>query len=289
MITVFFSFFFEYQKILTIFFNEAHIKLIKGDYENYMQYIKNTHILLRIVNLVKIIKGSFLMAHHNYFILREHFISQLGLYNDFNFGRYLIRAMKGTFIELAQVHWSVLGTVLILQLSIWMAFSITVPNHLGIPYTIIGAFSYLFFLVLHWKIEFVYNDLVKQPSIWGGPPPLQPEEHFSADPDIANYQVAHLHYHHEHQSDIVIILTLFRLIFCKYHLSTIKKFLQPSPHQSLFWFGSPFFFLYLLQLAMFWQACLIAIMIGALAQVIHMSYYYHIFVAFATISNLVYL
>ena len=197
--------------------------------------------------------------------------------------------MKGTFIELAQVHWSVLGIVLTLQLSIWMAFSITIPDHLGIPYTVLSIFSFFTFLILHWKIEFVYYDLIDKPSIWGGPPPLLPDEHFSPDPDIANYQVAHLHYHHEHQSDFAIIITFIRLIFCKYHMSTVKKFLKPSPHQSLFWFGSPFLFLYLLQVALFWQACIIALAIGSFFQVIHMSLYYHIFVILAAVINSIYL
>ena len=269
-------------------------------------------------------------SRHNYFVLRNKFMVTIPHLKvdlmDFRFDKYMKRAMRFSFIELSQVHWSVLAFVLIGILGIWMGWALTLPHHLGIPYTFIAAFCFLSCLLLHWKSVFIYECLIENRSfvtgkeVWHDAPPLPPVVYHhsnakkkkpvrkireapqrvchyfigvipSPDPkEVIEEQEANAHsiYHHQHQSDIVWMLRLWKFIRCHYSKSQVVKFYSSTEHQKLFWLGSNFFFLYLLQVTIFWQACLGAIILGSLCGVIEMSYLYQIFPIISSILNLMY-
>jgi len=349
---------------------------------------------------------------HNYYTYRSCFIHQLNLVETFHFDAYLKRAMKATFTEWAQIHWSVLALVLVAQLAIWMAFSTFIHHNNGIPYIILASLCFLCFLVLHLKIDMIYTTLRDMPQIWGEPEKSRYEEaeeakeagdldseidgdmgsyeiemasyqdssedpynvahkdsefhvrvhasssesesdsaqhrnkrkqqnyhrraskpafaHYSSSSDSPNSTASwvstwssssswesvveiadedgtginrrrhhhhhHHHHHHQthhtkhqHQSDLSCISgCLIPLICCRIHPSDIRNYFAPSQHEKIFWFGSPGFFLYLCHLSTFWQATVIALIIGSLFGFLEVYFVYKIFAILLSCINLCY-
>mmetsp|Transcript_12586 Transcript_12586/g.50339 ORF Transcript_12586/g.50339 Transcript_12586/m.50339 type:complete len:539 (+) Transcript_12586:2-1618(+) len=109
----------------------------------------------------------------------------------------------------------------------------------------------------------------------------------------------HTHHHHIHhttnkhhqQSDLVwLTKLLIPLLCCRLNprKELVKWHRSRTEHEKLFWFSSPQFFLYLCQITLFWQACLIALTVGAIFRFLTISWYYIPFAIAILVINLCY-
>jgi len=106
--------------------------------------------------LMRVIYTSFNRSYHTF---RQHFVLTHKLSDAFRFDAYLRRCVKLLFTELAQVHWSVLGGVLFMQITIWLGLTHWSNNDRGIPYTVLEAISFVSLLMLCSHIYNIYRHL----------------------------------------------------------------------------------------------------------------------------------
>ena len=106
--------------------------------------------------LMRVIYTSFNRSYHTF---RQHFVLTHKLSDAFRFDAYLRRCVKLLFTELAQVHWSVLGGVLFMQITIWLGLTHWSNNDRGIPYTVLEAISFVSLLMLCLHIHHIYRHL----------------------------------------------------------------------------------------------------------------------------------
>ena len=363
---------------------------------------ETTNAFLLYLNVYRVVRMYLNEVKNNYYIYRSCFIRQLNLSETFHFDAYLKRAMKGTFTEWAQIHWSVLAFVLVAQLAIWMAFATVLPKQNGIPYIVLTIICSMSFFVLHMKIEMVYTYLRDHPEIWILPdsnryeieresfdnaldredsemesfprglngrgdnleceinlasqsaPDFHLRVHESSSdsesdsaehrnerkqhdlhrkqtkPAFAHYSSSsdspfstsswvstwssisswesdgenkrHYHHHHHHhhhhqahhkkhhhQSDLLWISgCLIPFLCCKIGPRDVKTYFTPTLHQRNFWLGSPGFFLYLCHLSTFWQATVIALIIGSLFGFLTIPVYFKVIAIILSLINLLY-
>merc|ERR1712137_1291504 len=322
---------------------------------------RRKNLIWHYVNVFGLFRSYIRKSQHNYYTFRAYFIKQLHLQDSFHFDAYLKRAMKGTFTEWAQIHWSVLAFVLLFQLAIWMAFVTVLPYHKGIPYTVLAVLCFMSFFILWMKIDMVYMTLKEKPEIWDLPrsryAEMEEEEEARHDgpkpnslPDEGSYEIemdedpshksdfhlrvhdsssdddtdstkhrnhrrkvthtrrahkpAFAHYSSSSDSSVIseaswvstwessdlqwISGCLIPFLTCRLFPSDIKRYLTPTPHQNLFWFGSPGFFLYLCHLTTFWQAIVLALVIGSFCGFLEIHWGYWIAPSLLSLINLLF-
>jgi hypothetical protein len=124
-----------------------------------LRAIRQRFHVLRFAIPWYIVKLPYVANNYFYHRIRDHFVRMNELDATFRFDAYLRRCAKQLFTELAQVHWSVLGGVLLMQITIWIALTHW-GNHHGAPYTVVQAIVLVAFLLLYIEISFIFDKLV---------------------------------------------------------------------------------------------------------------------------------
>lgn len=275
-----FTVFFVALISLVLFKYWEHLELSNPDLVNWEYHHKLLEFhsispFLRYIRVSLVARILHLRSSVNYHIIRTRFIQQNNLNLHFNFHRYLRRCQRIMFKELAHIHWSVIAIVLVFEISIWRII-LLIFEYKGVSLTCISTIMMVLELLLYIKSRYIFNFYLQNENI------LQS----SMELDVVNIEV----YNRQQcprvddqsqqrqfqRSDLKwIIGCLIPSIKGNFDwLYKIKSRCGIDLPQSLFWFRSPAFFLYLLQILIFYKSTVFAIIVTIVLQQTDVVYYW---------------